>query len=159
MSFDPEYGAIMTIGGKYYSRYHPNRDVKTFQDGAEHGELLVKKCEACGVRIHPSRLSCPKCLSTNLNWIKTNKKGSVYSYSVIHHPYIPELKEKVPYNLVLVMLDEGVLFYSILLHCDEKNLKIGMRVQAIFDKDNLFGVTLPKFQPTASKEEGLLRSQ
>ncbi len=137
----------MTIGGKYYSRYHPNRDIKTYWAAAERHELVVRKCGQCGIYIHPSRLSCPKCLSTGLEWHKSLGEGSVYSFSVIHHAYIPELKDKVPYILVLVMLDEGVLFYSILAKCDAGNVKIGMRVKAIYDDDNLLGITLPKFVP------------
>ena len=137
----------MTIGGRYYSRYHPNRDIKTFWSAAERRELLVKECELCGICIHPSRLCCPKCLSTKLAWRRSSGVGSVYSFSVIHYPYIAELKDKVPYVLLLVMLDEGVLFYSVLSGADPSKVKIGMRVRAVYDNQNLLGITMPKFTP------------
>lgn len=150
---DPEYGAIVTIGGRYYSRYHPSRDTKKFWDGAEKGELLIKHCQ-CGVFVHPSRVSCPRCSSMKLEWTRASGRGEVYTFSVIYHPYIPDLKDKVPYVIALVRLDEGVYFYTTIVGCEPNQVRIGTRVEVTFDKDNLFAQSLPKFRPS----EGLFGS-
>lgn len=141
----------MTIGGRYYSRYHPDKGVKKFWEGARRGELLIKTCD-CGVAVHPSRISCPRCLSTKLTWSKSKGEGKVYTFSVVYHPYTPELKDKVPYIIALVELDEGVYFYTTISDCKPEEVRIGMKVEVTFDSDNLFKRPLPKFRPS----QGLL---
>ena len=51
--------------------------------GCREGKLLLQKCQDCGkVQFYP-RTICANCFSTNLTWIQSSGKGTVYAYSVV----------------------------------------------------------------------------
>jgi uncharacterized OB-fold protein len=52
----------------------------------------------------------------------------------------------VPYNAVVVRLDEGVFLVTNLIDCADDDIKIGMEVEAVLVRvdDEL---TLPQFRP------------
>ena len=39
---------------------------------ARNHEFLIQKCENCGEKIYYPRMVCPKCLSSNLGWIRAS---------------------------------------------------------------------------------------
>jgi hypothetical protein len=54
----------------------------------------------------------------------------------------------VPYAVVQVRLNNGVRFYSNLVGVDTPDIRIGMKVQAVFERVEGSDVTLLKFKPT-----------
>ena len=49
---------------------------------------------------------CPRCQSTELEWIPMSGRATVWSFVVPHPPLLPAFAELAPYNVVVVALDE-----------------------------------------------------
>jgi hypothetical protein len=73
-------------------------------------------------------------------------RGEVHTFSIIHQVFRPELAERVPYNVVVVELEEGPFFHSNVVDCANEAIYIGMPVEVVFD-DVMDEVTLPRFRP------------
>jgi len=54
----------------------------------------------------------------------------------------------VPYNVVLVDMEEGVRLMSTVVDCPPEQLEVGMQVEVVFD-DVAEEITLPKFRVRA----------
>lgn len=70
------------------------------------GRLLLQRC-ACGELRLPPRAACPKCLATDWTWHAAEGSGRLYSWVVYHVAFHPDFRERLPYNVALVELDEG----------------------------------------------------
>lgn len=89
--------------------YHPIVDTESepFWTAARDGKLLVKRCKACNAVHYYPRGYCPSCLSDQTEWLECSRRGTVYSYSVVHQNPAPPFKDLCPYGVVLVDLEEG----------------------------------------------------
>jgi uncharacterized OB-fold protein len=69
------------------------------------GELRVQKCDACSrFRFPPSTL-CPHCTGDGFTWEAVDGRGSVYTFTEVHHATSPGFKTEVPYIVAIVELD------------------------------------------------------
>jgi uncharacterized OB-fold protein len=72
----------------------------------------------------------------------------VYSYTIITHPVHPAAREKVPYNVVQVQLDDDpeLIMVSSLVNVKNEDITIGMPVEVVFEEHEP-DVRIPKFKP------------
>ncbi len=133
----------MTEHKKPLPYIHP--ETKEYWDGAGRDELLVRRCRSCGAYHFYPRDFCPSCFSFDVGWVKASGRGTIYSFTVCHRG-APGFEDDVPYNLVLVELEEGVRMMSNVIGCANEDLTIGMPVEVVFE-DAGGNVTLPKFRP------------
>ncbi|OPY67193.1 MAG: hypothetical protein A4E57_02435 [Syntrophorhabdaceae bacterium PtaU1.Bin034] len=124
-------------------------ETKDYWDGAKRHELLIRRCRSCGLHHFYPRDFCPSCFSFDVEWVKASGRGTVYSFTVCHRP-APGFENEVPYNLVLVELEEGPRMMSNVVGCENEELRIGMRVEVVFD-DVSSEVTLPRFRPVVGR--------
>lgn len=68
-------------------------------------EFSLQRCLGCGLLRYPPTTGCPWCASPEAEWTAVEGKGAVYSYGEVHHALQPQLREHVPYQLLLVELD------------------------------------------------------
>lgn len=116
-------------------------------DGIARGELPIQRCKACGVLRHPPRPMCGACQSIEWDSVPAKGGGTVYSYTVLHHPKFPGYD--YPLVCAVIELDEGTRIVSNVVGCDPATVTIGMRVQLSLDAvDDT--MTLPFFRPAAS---------
>ncbi len=120
-------------------------ETKDYWNGAKRHELLIRMCRSCGQCHFYPRDFCPSCFSFDVEWVKASGRGTIYSFTVCHRP-APGFENDVPYNIVLIELEEGVRMMSTVVECSKGNLKIGMPVEVVFE-DVSTEVTLPKFRP------------
>lgn len=122
-----------------------NEDNKEFWDYISKGDFRMQQCSSCNeFRYPPSRI-CPNCSSEQYLWEAISGKGEVFTWTILNKAYHPFYENKVPYNIAVIKLDEGVHFLSN-VECDPKQLKIGMRVKAVLrDLENQ--QKLPQFIP------------
>lgn len=73
-------------------------------------------------------------------------KGKLHNYVVYHKPWTPWFKDKVPYAVVQVELEEGPRLTTNLLDCPIDDIKIGMPVEVDYE-DIPDGITLVQFRP------------
>lgn len=124
----------------------PLPDDRPFWDACARRELRVQRCAACGRFRHPPMPRCPDCRSDAVEWARVSGEGEVFSYAVVRHPVHPALKDAVPYNVVVVMLDGAgdVRLVSNLVDAAPDELAIGLRVTLAWD-DTPHG-PLPRFR-------------
>jgi uncharacterized OB-fold protein len=67
---------------------------------AAEGRLVVERCDACGAESHPPRGICRSCRGRAMSWVDVEGPGVVYSLTVNHQRWLPDLE--VPYTVALV---------------------------------------------------------
>ncbi len=120
-----------------------------FFEGARDGKLMLQQCTGCGAWSFPVRERCPHCFAAKLEWRQASGRGSLYTFTVMHQVMNPGFASSVPYNVAQVDLEEGVRMISNIVGIDNKDLRPGMALEAVFE-DVGEGVSLPKFRPTAA---------
>jgi uncharacterized OB-fold protein len=110
----------------------PTLDNAPFYQAAQRGELRFQCCSDCGAFRHYPRPICPKCQSTRYGWELSQGRGHVYTWTVVHGPTLPVFQDQLPYNVVDVLLDEGVHFQSQLLDCPPHEIRAALPVGAVF---------------------------
>ncbi len=123
-----------------------DEESKRFFDGAKQHKLLLQQCRECKAYSFPFRRWCNVCQKRSLEWVEASGKGEVYTYGLMHYVYRPAFASEVPYPVVIIHLDEGPLITSNLMGCKNEEIKVGMRVEAVFD-DVTSEFALPKFRP------------
>ena len=78
--------------------------------------------------------------------VRASGRGVVHTFSIVHQVFRPELAGRVPYNVVVVELEEGPFFHSNVVDCPNEAIHIGMPVEVTFD-DVTDEITLPRFRP------------
>ena len=117
-----------------------------FFDGARQGRLMLQCCAACGKWSFPVRERCPHCFAAKLEWRQASGRGTLYTFAIMHQVMNPGFAGAVPYNIAQIDLEEGVRMTSNVVGIPNKALKIGMKLEAIFE-DVGQDVSLPKFRP------------
>ena len=119
-----------------------------FWTGGAAGELRLLRCTACSAWVHPPQPICPACLGEPLEVQATSGRGTLHTFTVNHHPWIPGFDP--PYIIAIVELveDPSVRLTTNLVNCDEADVTIGMPVRVCFEERE-DGIFLPLFEPEA----------
>lgn len=116
-----------------------------WRSAGEH-TLSFLRCGNCGRWIHYVKRQCPHCASTKLSWTPCSGGGTLYSYSILYRASSAAFKEKAPYVLAVIELEEGVKTMSHLVDCEFALIRVGMDVEAVFEKLDE-GRAVPYFRP------------
>jgi uncharacterized OB-fold protein len=125
-------------------RPQPNGDSLPYWNAARERRLLIRKCNACGVKHFMPRHLCPHCWSDQLEWVQSQGRGSIYSFSIVHRAPTPTFAVKTPYVIALVDLDEGPRMFANVVGHDALDVAIGDRVSVTFE-DRGDGTLMPQF--------------
>ena len=118
---------------------------RPFWEAAAEGRLELQRCSGCSHLRYPVSLICSRCLAEEWAWETVSGRGTVYSYIVVHQVYHPAFATEVPYNVVLVQLDEGPRMFSNVVEKDGKHAKVGDAVQVVFERIDADFV-IPRFE-------------
>ncbi len=120
-----------------------------FWTGGARGELMIAFCEDCAVAIHPPQLICPGCLSRSVAPRAMAGTGTVYTYTVNHQPWLPNMA--VPFAIAVVDVDgaEGVRVTAPVRCTDPASVHIGQRLTIGFEPAG--DVWLPLWHPHEGK--------
>ena len=129
MSASDRRAAVMTRGVPLPL---PTPDTLPFYEAARRGELRLQRCTACHTFRHYPRPVCPACLARDHTWERATGRGTVYTWTIVRGPTLPAFEAHLPYNVVDVLLEEGVHFVSQVLDCPPEALGAGMPVEAVF---------------------------
>lgn len=124
----------------------PNPDNQGFWDGCARHELRLQRCTACRRWRHHPRPMCPACGALAYEWARASGRGVIHTFTIVHRPTLPAFEARLPYNIVVVRLDEGPLMVSNLIDCAPGAIHIGMPVEVAFEPLG-DGIVLPKFRP------------
>lgn len=92
--------------------------------------------------IFPPQAFSPYDQSTDLRFVESRGKGSIYSYTIIHRPQTPAFD--VPYVVAIIELDEGYTMMSNIVDADPGDVAIDARVSVDF-REILPGRWIPVF--------------
>ncbi|MBI4010189.1 MAG: Zn-ribbon domain-containing OB-fold protein [Candidatus Aenigmarchaeota archaeon] len=96
--------------------------------------LVGKKCVNCDSVFFAPRMICSQCNPPRETVdFKLSGVGKIVSYSLVNVPP-EEHAAMAPYTLAIVQLKEGVKLTSQIVDCNEKDVHIGMTVEAVFRK-------------------------
>jgi len=126
-----------------YSYTHGIVGEKFFKELKENARIMGTKCKKCGFIYVPPRLFCERCFEKLDEWVEVGKKGEVHIYTVAHID-VDGTKLKKPIIWAMVKIDKvhGGMVHR-LDEIDLKDVKIGMRVEAVFkDKKERTGSVL-----------------
>jgi len=122
-------------------------DSAGFWEAAAEQRLVAQRCGDCGRLRHPPRPMCPQCHSLSIEVVPLSGRGSLYSYSVLHHPQHPAFD--YPVLAALVDLEEGVRLVSNLTGVEPADIRIGMPLEVDFEARE-GGTSVPVFRPRGS---------
>jgi len=88
-------------------------------------------CKNCNHAFVPARKVCPVCGSTDLEHTAMPRTGTLITYSIIHTAPRGYIKQ-APYAIGVIELDNGARVTAQITDCDFDEIKIGMRVEAVF---------------------------
>ena len=118
-------------------------DTQPFWEATKNHELRYQVCDDCNKIVFYPRRHCPHCMGLNLRWKTSQGEGSVYTYTVIRQIAHPAFRERAPYIIAWIDLDEGFRMLSTIVG-DE--ITIGQRVRVTWD-DQENDISLPLFSP------------
>jgi len=129
----------------------PTPETQTYWDKAAEGELWLPKCTSCGRFFFYPRDFCPRCSSSDVEWVQASGRGVVESFVINHRP-APGYEDDAPYAIAFVKLDEGVRLTANILDIPQtpEHITIGLPVEVVFEKRG--DIAVPQFRPSA--EEG-----
>lgn len=127
----------------------PDLDTRPFWDACKKHELRAQRCTGCGRFRWPPQGFCPSCYSWDHEWAQLSGRGTVKSFSVVHHSAVPSFKDDLPYVVAVIGLegtDDHVDISSNIVDCPWEDVKVGMPVEVVFN-DLSAEATLPQFRP------------
>jgi uncharacterized OB-fold protein len=127
----------------------PDDDTLPFWEACREGTLLLRHCSACGEFHYYPRPFCPKCWSTDVEWVPASGRARLYTYSVVHVNDLPPWPDRVPYVAAVVDLEEGPRVMTNVEGCAFDDIEIGMPLVVDF-KAVADDVTIPVFRPAAN---------
>jgi uncharacterized OB-fold protein len=136
--------------------YIPN----TYSAGAVGSRFLIElrdnkrimgiRCPACNRVYVPARSVCKDCFAQLNEWVEVSDKGTLLTYTVCHQPNrVQPMEPPLIYGIIqLDGADNG--FVHMLGGVDPEQLRIGMRVQAVFkEKREASILDIKYFKPLA----------
>lgn len=120
-----------------------NDDNRFWFEAANERRLLIQRCLGCGALRHPPGPCCPSCQSFDWDTIEASGRGTIYSFTVAHHPPHPAFD--YPLIIAVVELEEGTRLITNIVETDRELVQIGapVTVEWIAAGD---GLTLPAFR-------------
>lgn len=106
-------------------------DADFFRSGITEGRLLVRRCLACARAAYPPMPGCPHCGHDEGEIVEASGEGALYSWTVCHVAFDPDVAAEVPYVVGLVDLSEGARVVARLAIAPEA-LEAGAAVRADF---------------------------
>jgi len=128
----------------------PSRQTREYWEGCKRRELRIQRCADCGHFRFPPLSGCRDCASTRAEWVPVSGRGRVFSFTIVVHPAIPQVSEDVPYNVVVVELDDapGARLISNVLDVAPEDIHVGMELELVWDEPEP-DVVLPRFRPAS----------
>ena len=137
-----------------------HENLEYFSYCAKH-EFRLQRCCSCHLLRYPPTTACPWCAEEKSEWVAVEGRGTVHSYTEVHHAIQPAFKSHVPYLVLLVELDtqsgkptkqEGIRVIGnlttpqgVLAPRDQvERVGIGTRVRMVFT-DVTPGLALPQW--------------
>lgn len=114
-------------------------------------KIMGVRCSKCNLVIVPPRSICSRCFSKLDECVELDGKGTLLTYTVVHYAS-PVQVLKPPFAYGVIQLDGADTGFTHMLgEVDLENIKIGMRVEAVFNEKRQGNILdIKYFRPLAS---------
>ncbi len=123
--------------------------------GLAEGKIVGQRCPACGKVYVPPRGACPVDGVPTSTDVELPDTGTVTTFCVVNVPFQGQ-RVKVPYVAASVLLDGAdIAFQHLILGCDPGEVRMGMRVRAVWKPRDQWGTTaenIDHFEPTGEQD-------
>lgn len=110
------------------------------------GKLVGQRCPNCRNVYIPPRGSCAACGVPTEEEVTLGNKATVESFTIVYIP-IPGNPIKPPYVIANLVLDGANLsFLHLLSECKNEDVRIGMRVEALWKPEDEWGYAMENIQ-------------
>lgn len=127
---------------------NPNEaDTREFWAATKDRQLKYQRCDDCGTVVFYPRHHCTSCLGDHLSWHVASGRGTVYTFSIVRKAEHPFFRNRVPYAVAWIDLDEGPRLLSNIVGVADvtKDLKVGQKVMVDWEAHD--ELSLPLFKP------------
>ncbi len=104
---------------------------REFWDWCAKGELRVQRCAGCGTLAWPVMSACESCGGKKLDWARMSGRGTVVAWTTFERDYYGGMLP-IPWDTILVELEEGPLFLGNPSGFTWKHGSVGMTVKLAF---------------------------
>ena len=120
--------------------------------GLAEGRLLGQRCGVCGQVYIPPRGTCPADGVPTDDEVELPDSGTVTSFCIVNVGY-PGQRVTPPYVAAAVLLDGAdIAFQHLVLGCDPGEVRMGMRVRAVWNDSGSISHFAPTGEPDATYE-------
>jgi len=150
------FSGQMVFSHKFESGRTGSRFLRELRDNKK---IMGLKCTKCNKVYVPPRSTCKECFSQLDQWVEVGSEGKLLTYTVLRVPRDAEkdvLKRQLPVAYGIIKLDGADTgFVHILGEVDLDNIKIGMRVKAVFREDERTGniLDINYFKPISKAQK------
>jgi uncharacterized OB-fold protein len=118
-----------------------------FWTAAADHRLVLPRCVACGTFRMPPGPFCFRCRASDVDWVDHDGRGALYSYTVVRHAVIPDVRDALPVVAGVVDLPgTGCRLVASVVDCDPGDVRIGMPLELVW-YDVRAGTSVPCFRP------------
>lgn len=147
--------AIMTTPVRLHYEHTVSPGESSFLHGLAEGRLLGQRCPACGKVYIPPRGACPTDGVPTTDEVELSDHGIVTTFCVVNVDF-PGQRVAAPYVAAAVLLDGAdIPFQHLILGCDPGEVRMGMRVRAVWKPREQWGTTpenIDHFRPTGEPD-------
>jgi uncharacterized OB-fold protein len=83
-----------------------DRDSAPYWAGLREHALLLQRCSDCSRFRWPLRGWCNRCQSWDYEYVPASGYGTVRSWIIVHEAHLPPFRDRTPYMVALVALDD-----------------------------------------------------
>jgi uncharacterized OB-fold protein len=146
---------IMTTPVRLHYQHTVSPGESSFLRGLADGRLLAQRCPACEKVYIPPRGACPTDGVPTATEVELPDQGVVTTFCVVNVDY-PGQRVAAPYVAAAVLLDGAdIPFQHLVLGCDPADVRMGMRVRAVWKPADQWGTTwenIDHFEPTGEPD-------
>lgn len=128
------YKEVVTVTGKIEQAYEWSAGIagsRFLIELRDNGRLVGTRCWDCNHFMIPPRTFCERCFRPTDEWEVASETGVVNTFCVAYLG-VDATRLKEPVILAVIDLDGGGSIFHRLGEVDPKDVKIGLRVRAVF---------------------------
>lgn len=136
-------------------RHSASPEESRYLRGLAEGRLLGQRCPVCRKVYIPPRGACPTDGVPTTDEVELPDRGTLTTFCIVNVPF-PGQRIKPPYVTGYVLLDGADIgFLHLVLGCPATEVRMGMRVEAVWKPRDEWGYTLQNidhFRPTGEPD-------
>ncbi len=122
--------------------YAASREESRFYRGLAEGKLRGQRCPRCQKVYVPPRGACPVDGVPTTDEVELPDRGIVTTYCIVNVPFLGQ-RITPPYVSAYILLEGAdIAFLHLILGCDPAEVRMGMRVEAVWRPRDEWGTTI-----------------